>query len=474
MVYAYDQWAQMPVKDLYDSQMMAIIINAAKDQYNNAKEELKEFRKNYNDFYTPILSQQRAYNNIIGGVTEEINRAYANGEDLLRSQAGRAKLLNLISSVPVSEIARIKRNAEYAKEFAKNRGSLQREGRYSPELERQQLGGKLMEEFGVNDDFVETSPIQYKTLQEFVHPSLEGIGDRLLTEQEVADQGYQYDPRFEWYGKRKSDAETILSKTLPGLAGSPYYRFYRNKAYEDLLREGNINPTQDQIDRKLVENSIQADSQIFTPIKREADPFKRMDYEAMLSRQTHAINAAIDHKYWLQEHDPGNNDDLKNVFREADTNLNNRYSQLKNSKGAAAVTSVEGVSAGFDPTTTYYQYIDPVDDGMSRIETGGVEGWVVDPTKLEKYNIYSNNNRHLKSMPEETKPLVFVPNGRLKARYEYDGNTKLYNRIYRINGTLYNPGDTKDAGAKIRKQDVWMNVRERGGNYGIRQKNKGE
>ena len=33
MVYAYDQWAQLPVKDLYDSQLMLASVNAARDMY---------------------------------------------------------------------------------------------------------------------------------------------------------------------------------------------------------------------------------------------------------------------------------------------------------------------------------------------------------------------------------------------------------------------------------------------------------
>lgn len=33
MVYANDQWVQLPVRSLYDSQMMLAAINAAKGEY---------------------------------------------------------------------------------------------------------------------------------------------------------------------------------------------------------------------------------------------------------------------------------------------------------------------------------------------------------------------------------------------------------------------------------------------------------
>ena len=40
MVYAYDQWAQMPVKDLFDTQMMLASVQAAKDMYEKGLAEM--------------------------------------------------------------------------------------------------------------------------------------------------------------------------------------------------------------------------------------------------------------------------------------------------------------------------------------------------------------------------------------------------------------------------------------------------
>ena len=49
MVYAYDQWAQLPVKDLYDTQIMLAAVNAAKDMYEKGEQAIKDFRKDYGD-----------------------------------------------------------------------------------------------------------------------------------------------------------------------------------------------------------------------------------------------------------------------------------------------------------------------------------------------------------------------------------------------------------------------------------------
>lgn len=43
MVYSRDQWIQLPVRDLYDSQIMLASINAAKDMYQQGVNEFKEY-----------------------------------------------------------------------------------------------------------------------------------------------------------------------------------------------------------------------------------------------------------------------------------------------------------------------------------------------------------------------------------------------------------------------------------------------
>jgi hypothetical protein len=37
MVYANDQWIQLPTRDLYDTQVMAMAINAARDMYEKGQ-----------------------------------------------------------------------------------------------------------------------------------------------------------------------------------------------------------------------------------------------------------------------------------------------------------------------------------------------------------------------------------------------------------------------------------------------------
>ena len=70
MIYARDQFVQLPVKDIYDSQIMMASINAAKDMYEKGVGQIKDFNKQYGDFFSPIQSDMDWYNkNVIGAVS---------------------------------------------------------------------------------------------------------------------------------------------------------------------------------------------------------------------------------------------------------------------------------------------------------------------------------------------------------------------------------------------------------------------
>ena len=42
MTYAYDDWVQLPTKDLYDTAIMKMAIEAAKDMYDKGEAKTKE------------------------------------------------------------------------------------------------------------------------------------------------------------------------------------------------------------------------------------------------------------------------------------------------------------------------------------------------------------------------------------------------------------------------------------------------
>lgn len=137
MVYSRDQWIQLPVRDLYDSQIMLASINAAKDMYQQGVNEFKEFQKNYNDFYSPISSDMDWYNkNIIGSTQDLIKGLYDKGIDPLRSPEGRAMLQRHINNIPTQQIGKLKASAVQAQKYLDSISELAAKGQYNEDYER--------------------------------------------------------------------------------------------------------------------------------------------------------------------------------------------------------------------------------------------------------------------------------------------------------------------------------------------------
>ena len=103
-------------QQIFDPTMANMVLQTQK-QYNDAArqefyrglQDIKDFQKEYGDFITPILADQDWYNrNVTGKVRDFINSAYERGIDLTRSPEGRAAITQLINSIPVGEVAKLK------------------------------------------------------------------------------------------------------------------------------------------------------------------------------------------------------------------------------------------------------------------------------------------------------------------------------------------------------------------------------
>ena len=299
MIYARDQWVQLPVKDIYDSQIMMASINAAKDMYEKGGEQIKDFNKQYGDFFSPIQSDMDWYNkNVIGAARDQLNDLYSSGIDPARSAEGRAIISRFINQVPYGKINEMKQSAASAQEFIKNRDKLLAEGRYSPEMDAM-LGGAGPESWNTiqNGIFTRTSPIRSITMQEFVHPSFQGIKPHALSKEEVESRGYKYDPNYDYTGITRKDMQDSVRDWMPGMKGNPYYDFFREQARQDLIRQGNENPTNLEIDRQFMDNAITADHQVMTPFSYDANPYAQLDYKDKIDD----ANAARDFNYRMRE-----------------------------------------------------------------------------------------------------------------------------------------------------------------------------
>lgn len=265
MIYGPEQLIQYPVKDLYDKQIMQMSIAAARDMYEKGQKQLEDFNTKYGDFMSPIAKDMDWYNqNVTGKVRDTINNLYANGIDPLRSAEGRAAISQLIYSMPTGDIAKIRQSAETAKEYLKNRGILEREGKYDRDLNERFLGYNLDNYSTLDQDGVTgmgiwdvTSPLQSQSLKELTEKAFNNRTAHELTRDDVLSFGPEwaekYDPRAKYVGFTKKDLRDIADKVAPGLYGTPYAEYYRDLAKQKLIAAG-YKPTEANINAQLAQD----------------------------------------------------------------------------------------------------------------------------------------------------------------------------------------------------------------------------
>ena len=167
MIYGQDEPTLFPVADLYDSGMIQMYINAAREQYNQNREDLKEFQKTFGDFVSPFAKDMQWVDaNTRGRINEAMDYLQRNGIDPLRSAEGRAVLQRVINTTPRAEINARRANAKLGEEYLKARGQMIANGTYNDDYEQyllNNLGLGRFEDFDSSmGTWTRTSPSQYK------------------------------------------------------------------------------------------------------------------------------------------------------------------------------------------------------------------------------------------------------------------------------------------------------------------------
>lgn len=282
MVYSRDQWVQLPVRDLYDSQIMMASINAARDMYQRGVDEIKDFKKEYGDFFTPIQEDADWYNtNVLNGSKNLINSLYERGIDPLRSVEGRAEISRFINSLPVGDINKLKMGSKIAQEYLRNKAQLEAQNKFNQDYEDFITGGKNLQGWNTIRDGLWTrqSPAQFVTLKEATDNWFNNRTPHTLTKKDVEGFGMKYDRRYDYTGFTMGDIKGIAAKNTPGWQGSTISDYYRDLAKRQLLSEGIEKPTMAQIEDRLQENVAQANKEWMV------NPVQSVNQYAMLDKQ---------------------------------------------------------------------------------------------------------------------------------------------------------------------------------------------
>ena len=441
MVYAYDQWLPMPTKDLFDTQMMLASVNAAKDMYEKGLEEMKEFNEKYGDFLSPIAADmQWNQEHVIDPVYNTINELYKAGIDPLRSAEGRSIIRQTINGIDKGRIARNKMSAANAIEYQKSIAKLG--PLYNPDYEAFVRNGNTLDKFSSeNGVWMNTAASPYSTLQELVHPSFKEIKPHALSKEEVESRNYVYNPLYDYEGITRADMEKVMGTLLPGVRDDKRFQYHRELARRDLLAENEgVEPTEKEINQRLINNAIEADAQIMTPFTYDANKFalerQKLSNQIYANRQ-HEIDKAI----YGGGSGGGRGSNAPSVFRESRANL---YEFDAPNSNRATMMNARGNSVGYDPfEDPHYQWIDPVGEGI-RVDKNGNNGYVYWIPKRALNTLYISDSRFgkdKKAITDTSIPInsdrYFVPVGQMHTE-RINGNER-----YFITGTL-TTGSSKD------------------------------
>lgn len=492
MIHAGDQWVQLPVRDLYDSQIMALSIQAAKDMYEKGQKQIEDFYTKYGDFTSPIQKDMDWYNaNVTGKARDVINNLYANGIDPLRSAEGRAAVSQLIYSMPVGDIAKLRQSAETAKEYLRSFDEST-----NPELEKF-LGrdlsawstlGDASAGVKANGVWGYNKATRYQDLNEFTGHIFDKMQDEYIPTD--GKDGYDY------YGVTRERRAKALTDQIGGILNSDLGRFHyaQSKASLEKMLERPVSDaeameafkndiltsTTEYERRNRVENKEYARQRDFyydnklDAAKKARDyyyesvkPFdldddgKLDDNEKQLRKQykTAAVTGGGKEK-----------DDTPNIFRESEA-----YAKYIFENKPAGYKNVAGLHVSYEPGEQYFQKIDPVIQSDSYISMDKDTGEKWEVFKFRKkdiikkgsvYNMWDDGSMHplswTKGRNVMSTEFKFTPDGNMRS--VYDGiSYKHY-----ISGTMYgnNDGDLPVFGGKR----VWIQVKERGNNYGQTQK----
>lgn len=236
MVYAYDNWIQLPTKDLYDTRMMAMAINAAKDMYDRGQEQVKDFYTKYGDFMSPFSKDLERYGEMMGGVRNIIDDAAARGIDLFKTPEGRAVIQRAVYSVNPAEYNRMRTNAKVGFEYldAVEKAKAKNEFNQAFEdwtLSKNNGGPGSFNEFSSAGGAMwnRPAPYTYQDLNQFTGHIFDKMEDSFIRTGE---------DHYDYYGVSREDRAKALTQHLSGLLSQPLGRFhYENSkaAYENAL-----------------------------------------------------------------------------------------------------------------------------------------------------------------------------------------------------------------------------------------------
>lgn len=253
-------------------------VNAMREDYMQGVKDMKDFTKEYGDFYSPFTKDNETWDRLTNGAIREAMGKY--GPDMLRSPEGRAEIQRIIASVPYGELQKLRASVQPAMQYLKNKGVLDSKGLYSKDFQdwiNKQAGITNFENWDTLKDGVWTkeSPDTFDSLNTVTH----GWYDQrqaLYKGMKNGSRVYSYD---------FNDLKNTAKANAQGFINTPRgaYEFMNIK---EQLKRANPNISEEDLQNKafdILDNRIaQANIEMLLPEKYEADPYALARYKADL------------------------------------------------------------------------------------------------------------------------------------------------------------------------------------------------
>lgn len=323
----YDEPVAVPIIDLLDSNMMSQYISAAREQYNQAVQDQKEFAKEFGELYGPNANiNKQFYEQTRGAVNKGLDYLYQNGIDPLRSAEGRAYIAKIIRERPYAEIANLKAQNESMKTYQKYRAEAMRNGTYDPDFEKFVLGGKTLESWDPSTDGIWTreAPSKYSNLKDWTSNLFDNM--QLEYDDEATKKA---GGMYQVYSKSPKKMQQILDSNMKDMAKSELGRYYLNMYGGDIeaLKADIIDRNREytQVDRRPDQVKLHLNDQQF----QANEAAKQRAFQREMAKQQHEWDMQENANEIAKQQAKGNNKENYNlvadVMTQASSTLQNYF-----------------------------------------------------------------------------------------------------------------------------------------------------
>lgn len=297
MIGMYDEPVAVPILDLLDSSMMSQYISAAREQYNQAMQEQKDFAKEFGDIYSPSYNLNKAYYDATkGAVNKAMDYLYKNGIDPIRSAEGRAYVAKIIRERPYDKISKWKADADNMKTYQKAAAAMVADGK----LTQDQLNWQMQKQgldYDKFDPYTQSwnqlAPTKMDTLEELTKIPYSVLKPSNLTQKQVESMGYKYNPLNDYTGITDQMIADTAGKSIPSVMSTSAGEYYYDKAKQQLQQAGVYNPTDDQIKQQL-QNTVAQLWEGKRTIAWDPNKYAILNYQNQLADQLDAKKSARD------------------------------------------------------------------------------------------------------------------------------------------------------------------------------------